>query len=185
MPSSKGTLYTSVKLFAERRFGPDAVEQTLHEMSAEDRDVLAAMVPVGWYPLEPMLRFHRVLDRLFGRGDLALCTEIGRFSAEWQLNLFHKLVLKFKSPQWMVQKAGLMWKHYHDTGRWEVEQPDAHSVMGRLQGFGVVDEVHCLRLHGWFTRAIELTGGKDVRIHEPSCRNRGDRFCEYVGSWRS
>jgi predicted hydrocarbon binding protein len=130
------------------------------------------------------MAFHRAIDRLYGRGDLAMCREIGRFSADWQLNSFHKLVLRWKSPRWMVEKAGTMWRHYHDTGRWEiVEQPDRNVVTGRLYEFHFVDAAFCMREQGWFERAVELTGGRQPVVRELRCRARGDDACEYSGTW--
>lgn len=181
MAASKGTLYLSVKLFAEKRFGPSAVDLCLAQLSREDRELLGSIVAVGWYPLEPVLRFHRVLDQSFGKGDLSLCREVGVFSADWQLNNFHKLVLKMRNPKWIVARASKMWRSYHDTGRWEIEEPEPNCVVGRLHDFAVVDQAFCVREQGWFLKAFEMTGGKDVRVEEPRCRALGDPFCEYRG----
>lgn len=183
MPVSKGSIYFSAKLFVEKKFAQDAVARCLEQLSAEDREILGSAVAVGWYPLEPMLRFHRAVDRVYGRGDLSLIREIGRFSAEWQLTSFHKLVLRFKEPRWMLEKAGTMWRHYHDTGEWEVIEPEPHRLVGRLRHFGVVDDTLCVRLQGWFARAIELTGGKNVEVKDPVCRARRGPHCEFVARW--
>ena len=110
MALSKGTLYASVRLFTERRFGRDAVDKLLAQLTKEDQDLLSSIVPVGWYPLEPIMRFHRVLDKTFGKGDLSLCHEVGRFSAEWQLTSFHKMLLRFKTPDWFFQKGFTVWR---------------------------------------------------------------------------
>jgi predicted hydrocarbon binding protein len=182
---AKGTIYLSVAKFAVERFGEESVERVLGEMTEADRLALSDVLAVGWYPLEPVIEFHRALDRLYGAGDLALVYEVGKYSAEWQLNAFHKFVLQFASPHWMVSKAGQLWNRYHKTGTWEVEQPADQRVVGRLRGFDVSDPCFCMRERGWFTRAVELTGGRDVHVEEPRCTSRGDAFCEYVGTWRS
>jgi hypothetical protein len=182
---SKGTLYASVRLFTERRFGRDAVDKCLAQLVKDDQDLLSSIVPVGWYPLEPILRFHRVLDKTFGRGDLSLCKEVGRFSAEWQLTSFHKMLLRFKTPDWFFQKGFTVWRQYHDTGRWELIRTTNNSLTGRLLEFAVVDAAFCMREMGWFQRAAELTGGTNVIIEETHCRSRGDPYCEYAGKWKA
>lgn len=154
-------------------------------LDGEDRRVLDDVLAVGWYPLEPVIRFHRAVDQRFGTGDLSLVEEIGRHSAEWQLNAFHKLVLRFKKPSYIINKAGQLWSRYHQTGRWEVEERADGTVIGRLHDFAVADECFCTRERGWFARAIELTGGRNVVVQEPRCRAFGAPFCEYVGMFSS
>ena len=185
MALSKGTLYASVRLFTERRFGRDAVDKLLAQLSKEDQELLASIVPVGWYPLEPILRYHRALDKMFGKGDLSLCHEVGRFSAEWQLTSFHKMLLRFKTPDWFFQKGFTVWRQYHDTGRWELMTTSPHALTARLFEFAVVDAAFCKRELGWFQRAAELTGGLNVVVEEHACRSRGDPYCEYAGTWKT
>jgi len=36
---------------------------------------------------------------------------------------------------------------------------------------------------GWHERAIELSGGSEVRVTETRCRTRGDAVCEYRCVW--
>jgi len=180
---SKGTIYLSVERFVLDRWGRETLAECLGDLSREDQAILDNVLAVGWYPLEPVIRFHRVVDRRMGRGDLSLVEEIGRFSAEWQLNAFHKLILRFKNPQWMVSKAGSMWGRYHETGEWEVETPEEGMVVGRLRNFAVADECFCTRERGWFARAVELTGGRNVKVWEPKCRAKGAAYCEYRGTY--
>jgi hypothetical protein len=174
-----------MKLHAERRFGREGVAACLADLSADDCELLESIVPVGWYPLEPALRFSRCVDQRFGSGDLALCREAGRFSAEWQLSSFHKMLLRLTSPGWMFERGLGVWQQYHDSGRWEILQPSTTELVGRLYDFAVVDRAFCVREHGWFERAIELTGGDQVVIEEPRCRAQGAECCEYVGRWRA
>jgi hypothetical protein len=182
---SKGAIYTAARMFTEKRFGKEAVGECLSKLDPADREILRGVIPMGWYPLEPTVRFGECVDRIYGTGDLALVREIGRFSAEWQVNAFHKLILRFKPGEWLIQRGFNLWKQYHDTGRWEIEHPEPNHVVGRLQGFSVAMVGWCTRFQGWLTRAAELTGARDVVIEHPRCRARGDDLCEYNGNWKS
>ena len=68
-------------MFTERRFGEEAVAACTQALSPADQTILRTTLPMGWYPLEPTIRYMRVLDATYGTGDLELCREIGRFSA--------------------------------------------------------------------------------------------------------
>ena len=94
----KGSVFESTRMFTVEAFGADAVARVLAELDAEDQRVLSDVQLLGWYPVEPVLRYMRVLDRLYGKNDLKLCEQSGRFSAGWQMNTVLKVFLRFRSP---------------------------------------------------------------------------------------
>jgi hypothetical protein len=179
----KGVVFLSARRFVEQRYGSDAVERCLAELSPDDRSQLSSVVAVGWYPIDLVLRFHRVVDRLHGRGDLGLCVDMGRFGAEWQLTRFHKLFLRFTSPAWLYHKGAQLHSHYFDAGRWEITQSGDHALLARRHDFDCNDEALCRRQIGWFTRAAELTGAKKSIVTERVCRTRGASYCEFLSEW--
>jgi hypothetical protein len=179
----KGTVFESTRMFTERQFGAAGVEKVLAELSAEDRRVLASVQAIGWYPVEPVLRYHHALERVFGTGDFSLCTSAGRFSATWSMNTVLKVFLRFKSPTWLIDKATRVWDRYHDTGRWEVASPASHRLVGTLSNFAVKDVAFCARLRGWLQGAIEATGGQNSNIVETRCICRGNEHCMFTLSW--
>jgi len=180
MPNFKGTVYESVRMFTQQQFGPDAVERVLAELTSDDRDVLLGVNALGWYPVEPVLRFHRELDRMYGQGDLALCERAGRFSAGWAMNTVLKLFLRFQSPAWLVEKGTSVWSRYHDSGRWTIATPTPKRIQGDLYDFAVRDPAFCARLRGWLLGASELTGGAHCVVQETLCTSRGSDHCQFT-----
>ena len=183
MASFKGTVFESTRMFTEREFGFDAVERVLAELPEGDRAILKDVQAIGWYPVEPVLRYHRVLDRLYGKGDLAVCVRAGRFSAGWSLNTVLKVFVRFRTPSWLVDRATRVWDRYHDTGRWTVTAPLPNKFVGDLYEFAVKDEAFCARLRGWLAGAVELTGGKNAVVTETKCACRGQDHCVFAASW--
>jgi hypothetical protein len=179
----KGTVFESTRMFTEREFGPTAVERVLAELSEADRAVLTSIQAIGWYPVGPVLRYHRSLDQAFGKGDLALCVRAGRFSAGWSLNTVLKVFLRFKSPTWLIDRATRVWDRYHDTGRWVVTAPSQNKFIGELHEFAVRDEGFCARLRGWLAGAVELTGGMNATVIETKCACRGQDRCVFTVTW--
>ncbi len=184
MAKFKGTVFESTRLFTVREFGPEGAERVLAELSEADRRVLAELSAISWCPVEPVLRFHHALDRVFGSGDLALCVRAGYFSAGWSLNTVLKLFLRFSSPLWLVERATSVWGRYHDTGQWRIEQADGNRIVGELHGFEVGDPAFCARLRGWLQGAVELTGGQHAVVTETRCVCRGDDCCAFSLGWQ-
>lgn len=183
LASFKGTVFESTRMFTEREFGLGAVERVLADLPEADRAALRDVQAIGWYPVEPVLRYHRSLDRLYGKGDLAVCVKAGRFSAGWSLNTVLKVFLRFKSPTWLVDRATRVWDRYHDTGRWRVDVPAENRFIGELFDFAVRDESFCARLRGWLAGAVELTGGKNTVVTETKCSCKGGDRCVFAVSW--
>ena len=183
MAKFKGTVFQSTRMFTEREFGAAGVAKVLAELSPEDRHSLSGVQAIGWYPVEPVLRYHHALERTFGTGDFSLCTRAGTFSATWSMNTVLKVFLRFKSPTWLVDKATRVWDRYHDTGRWQVASPGPNQIQGTLLDFAVKDVAFCARLRGWLQGAIEATGGKNAAIVETRCACRGHESCVFLSSW--
>jgi hypothetical protein len=184
MAQFKGTVFIATRIFTEQTFGSDAFARCLSKVTPADRTVLDGISAVGWYPVEPVLRFLHVLEELHGRpGDYAISEQAGKFSAAWSLNTVLKFFVKFTSPHWLLTKHGSIWNRYHDTGRWEMDPEQPKRFAGRLHDFQVKDEAFCARLRGWLHGAAELTGGQEVRVLEPSCRCRGAAYCHFVTHW--
>jgi len=53
----------------------------------------------------------------------------------------------------------------------------------RLTKNSFPDESMCVRLSGWMERAVELSGGKKIRLLHPSCVHHGQEYCEWKGAW--
>jgi hypothetical protein len=170
-------------MFTQKELGDGALERVLSDLSEEDRLLLANVNTLGWYEVEPVLRYHHSLDRCFGSGDLGLCTAAGRFSAGWQINTVLKVFVRLRSPLWLVEKATSVWSRYHDTGRWQIESEDGF-IRGELRDFAVRDLAFCARLRGWLQGAVELTGGKDANVTESKCACRGHDHCVFSVRWR-
>jgi len=153
-------------------------------MSPNDRSILEAITAVGWYPVEPVLNFHRVFDNTYGNGDKTLCERMGQFSAEWSVNTIFKIIMKFKSPTWVLEKNQLVWRRFHDSGRWEISEIDKGVAIGKLLNFDVADEHFCARLRGWIRGIVSVTGGNDVKVEETKCKAKGASHCEFKMNWR-
>jgi hypothetical protein len=180
MPNFKGTVYESLRMFTQQQFGLEAVDRVLAELPSADRELLSGVNALGWYPVEPILRFHHALDRIYGEGDLALCERAGRFSAGWAMNTVLKIFLRFQTPGWLVQKATSVWGRYHDTGRWVVAMPSPKRIQGDLYDFEVRDPAFCARLRGWLHGASALTGGANCVVSETLCTSRGADHCQFT-----
>ena len=182
-PTAKGVVLCSARDFVRKTHGDDTLDAVLDRVTTAQREELLAAVPIGWYPVELVTAFHRAVATEFGEDNRAQCVAMGRFSADWALNMFYKLFLRFKSPHWLVERSSKLWSTYHSTGSWTVLPHTDNSMAAQLRDFAIVEPAFCCRLQGWFERAAELTGAPGIQIEHTQCRARGHECCEFRGTW--
>jgi hypothetical protein len=175
-----GSSVLSLQKFLGKHYGEPVWQKALEQLPSAEADALRGIVmPVNWYPTESYLRVMHAARGLVN--DDAYFDRFGAFAAEFQINAFRKVLLRFTSPSFFLDRAGRLWARSHDTGTWEVE--GGHKRMrGTLRDFAVVDPDYCRVLVAWIHRASQLTGTKG-RTEHPACRARGDEACVFEGGW--
>lgn len=124
-----------------------------------------------------------VADRLHGKGDLALCREMGAWAAAATLPRVFRFFYRFGSPMFLFERAAKLWSAHYDTGRMETRREPDGTMYLSIYDFGRPHRSHCLSVLGWVTRSIELSGAKVNSAGEKRCRLRGDECCELVAHW--
>jgi hypothetical protein len=181
----KGSAYLSTLAFIESQFGAQAKERVLNRLDPDDRNMLTGMVlPIQWYPLAPFPRLLRAMEAELGRGDLALVIERGTWAAVQDMRTVHKVLLKFVTPQWVIEKGTKLWPNFHTSGRWEVKRHGDKAARGTLHDLGVVDDAMCATLRGWMLGLLQLAGARRPAVEHAQCRARGDAICVYDVSWQ-
>jgi hypothetical protein len=115
-------------------------------------------------------------DLVLGKGDLALCHEMGRFSCEMTLTTIHRLLLKFGNLGHLVNRAATAWRTQFDAGVIIVHERLPDRYVFEVQDVPRPHRAHCAAITGWMTRAAELSGEDDFEWQE-QCRARGDEQC--------
>lgn len=185
MVEVKGSAITARIRFVRDRFGEQAYRRLKAALPEEDRATIDARVlPHSWVPFGLFVDINEKADELFGRGDLGLCREMGRYSAEVNLPTLYRIFYRFGTPSFIIRKAARLWDVHYSSGRLEVDsEPD--GVRLRIEGFATPHRAHCLSVLGWAERSAELSGADIVYSEEERCRTRGDDVCEIVARWRS
>jgi hypothetical protein len=179
----KGTVFLTTQTWVTTRVGEEGWRRVLAAVPPADRSVLEMTVPVGWYPLDVEDRLNVIVDKVLGRGDLGLMPLIGRFGAEQEMRGVYKFFLKALTPANVLEKGTEFWHRYQDTGTWAILKDQPGRVRTILEGWGSRELATHLRLTAYLGRVVELTGAKNARLEHPRCKARGDKVCEFIGTW--
>jgi hypothetical protein len=171
------------KTYVKVRFGKAAVEMFEARASSELRMALSfAQQCDEWVDFGLFIEATEIVDRLFGRGDLALAWDIGRYAAEHNMGVWRSLVMRVMSPSIVLNIAASLWSHHYDTGRL-VAEPSDDGLHLRINDFVRPHRTHCLSIGGWIERTLELGRPKNVRVRELCCRMRGNDTCAFALAW--
>jgi len=186
MSNVKGAAVTARLRYVRERHGEAGLARLLAEVPADVRAVLEAHVLAqAWVPFDAFLALCVAADRLFGRGDLALCYDLGRYAAEVDLPTVYRIFYRLGSVQYIFRKAAQLWNLHYDSGKLAAMDEGSGKARLEIVGFDHPHRVHCLSVLGWAARSVELSGGEMLRAEEERCRVRdGAETCEIVLRWR-
>lgn len=184
----KGSAITARIKWVRDHHGETGVRALKEQLRPESRAILDARVmPHAWVPFELFVDLCETIDRLHGRGDLALVKDLGRFAARANLPTLYRIFYVLGSPEFILGRASRLWDVHYDSGRLETTFAIKDGRRGgtlRIVDFATPHRVHCLSVLGWAEQSVELSGGKGVEGSELSCRAKGDAKCELHITWR-
>lgn len=188
MVKIKGSALLGRLAYLKAKATAEQAEEVRKRLTADlQRDLENGVLANTWYPFPHYLELNRVLDQVLGRGDLSLIPEIGRFSATAALNGVYRIFFKLGSPEFIIQRAPLVWKAYHTSGKVTVEMLEKGELKKgrmRISEFETPSREHCLSLLGWVRGMLEMAGATEVEVHEEKCATRGAGACEFIATWR-
>ena len=95
-----------------------AAREMFTELGPDESKMVKGMVLSGGkYPLAKLVAVYEAIDRVFGKGDLALCWDIGKFAGEYEVKLLHKVFLNVAKLEYWLKIAGASWKFYYSHGK--------------------------------------------------------------------
>lgn len=181
---SKGFTVRGALAFVDARYGPEGRAKLLTCLDPETRGFAERIVLASeWLPFRVQVHMYEGIDKAFGKGDYALCWQVGRFTSEHEMSTINQIFLKLGKLEHWFRAAGLMWNRYYSAGRLEVGDFSKKSGLLRVSDFDPISRAFCLDLAGWFERTAELSGEKDVKLVHSECVLVGGRDCVYQASW--
>lgn len=174
----------SRRAFVFEEFGESGWVRVLESLPGEDREVLAGrMLAASWYPFELNRRLDEAIVAELGGGDVRIFERLGERSATENLTGPHAAFLSPGDPQRFLSLTGQIYRFYYDVGERTYEQTGPTSGVITTRGAETFSETDCLTVIGWYVKALEMCGAREVEMVEETCRARGGEFCRYRLSW--
>ena len=169
--------------FVRQRFGATALDALLEQLPPEQRFPLREAGPTDWVPTSAYTALLHLLVRTHGRGDPQICFESGYFQAAHELSLVLRMIYRLANPRLVLGWGASLWAQNFDTGTLRTESPRPGQIRATIAAWSDADPALCSELRGYFTRTLELAGGRDVKCAEVQCAARGDPACVFEATY--
>ena len=183
MQQVKGAVLKSRLGFIEDHFGADGVTRVLASLSEEDQKALGMILTVRWYPFELGKRLDNAIVQVLGGGRQEFFERLGEASADKNLTTLHHGFMTEGKPHAFLAKAPAIYALYYETGRREYKQTGETQGILTTYDAETFSTADCLTVIGWYRRALQMCGAKNVEVVEEECRARGGTVCRYKVSW--
>ena len=159
--------------------GEAAYEATLAVMRPElAAAVRGAQNPSMWVPFDAFIGLCEAIDARYGKGDLALCRELGRYSARANLPTLYRIFFMIGSVRYIMGKATAVWSEHYDSGRASTRDVGPGEIAVVVEDFATPHAAHCLSVLGWAEESVRISGAKVLSCEETACRLSGATACE-------
>ncbi len=162
------------------KYGEKTLDSVLDRLNDEDQKQLRGIViAISQYPIELNARLDEAIAKeLDPHNEISVYRELGKASAEANLNSIHKTFIQGNDPHDVLRRYPSVRKQYYSDGTAEYQKTDEKRGELKLQDatFTLQDDESTA---GYFERGIELMGGKNVEVRVVSTSNT----CTYYFSW--
>jgi hypothetical protein len=181
----KGSSVVSSRDFVKEKFGDTGFKRFLETLPEASKKIYTgAILSSEWYSLQDALHGPtKVICDTFYRGDPKGAWEMGNYSAEKGLRGIYKFFIKLGSPEFIAQKASTILPTYYKPCRMSADIIDKNKASVKINEFAEISPLIEHRVHGWISKALELTGRKGLEITINKALSKKDPYTEYVVVW--
>lgn len=184
MITIKGVNLSSTLNYNRKMFGDELQNKLIASLSPEDQAILnKTILDAEWYPLDPFVRYLDVLtkDVLKGSGDsLQKGTEA---VIEMQFTGIYKALLMLGSPEAFVERINTITSRYYQGINIKTEMLGKNRFKATYEGFETKHRFYEYTILGWWKKALEMLGGKNVRVELLTSLGANKGFFELTASW--
>ena len=140
--------------------------------------------PAGWVPAPVLTGIMEAFASVLPEDPARTYWRLGRQSCDDTLTSVYRLMSRLARPEFVLRRAVRVWSDFYDRGDFEVLETLPESGAVRVTGAGFPHPALCGRIGGWIERAIELSGGLEVKVEHPVCTFAGGDCEEWRARWR-
>jgi len=167
-----------------RRAGEDALKKIVEQLDDQAKAVFQGEIYASsWYPLDVFTRFLELEIKVLAGGNEEMVTRGSEAVIERQLRGIYKAFVRLGSPEFIIKRIAAVHVTYFEGAPIEVEWPAPRSAVVRYRGFQKQHRIMGFAIIGFYRKALEISGAKNVAIQFTVPIEQGREFAELTISW--
>jgi hypothetical protein len=184
MVQIKGTAIKDTIQQIKSRSGEDAFQKILGLLDDETRKVLEGEIfSSTWYSLDLFTRFLEIEIKVLADGNEEMVTRGSEAVIERQLRGIYKAFVKLGSPEFVIKRIAAVHATYFQGVPIEVQILGKGRSLVKYTGFEKRHRIMGFAIVGFFKKALEISGAKDVAIHFSVPIEDGKGYSELSIAW--
>lgn len=184
MVQIKGSAIKETIAQVKSRAGEDAFQKILGLLDEETRKICKGEIySSSWYPLELFTRFLEIEIRVLADGKEEMVTRGSEAIIEKQLRGIYKAFVKLGSPEFVIKRIAAVHATYFQGVPIEVHLQGTGKALVRYTGFEKQHRIMGFAIIGFFKKALEISGAKDVVLYFTIPIEEGGAFSELSIAW--
>jgi hypothetical protein len=167
------------------RAGEAAFQKILGLLDDETRAICQGDIfSSSWYPLDHFTRFLEIEIKVLADGKEEMVTRGSEAVIERQLRGIYKAFVKLGSPEFVIKRIAAVHATYFQGVPIEVQLEGNNRALVKYTGFEKQHRIMGFAIVGFFKKALEISGAKDVVIYFSTPIEEGKSYSELSIAWR-
>src|ERR1700675_937916 len=185
MVQIKGSAIKETITQIKSRSGEDALQKILGLLDEETRTMCQGEIySSSWYSLDLFTRFLEVEIRVLADGREEMITRGSEVVIEKQLRGIYKVFVKLGSPEFVIKRIAAVHATYFEGVPIDVQLQGNNRALVKYTGFEKQPRIMGFAIVGFFKKALEISGAKDVVIYFSTPIEEGKGYSELSIAWR-
>lgn len=185
MVQIKGSAIKETIAQIKRRSGEAALQKILGLLDEETRKIFESEIfSSSWYSLDLFTRFLEVEIKVLANGNEEMVTRGSEAVIERQLRGIYKAFVKLGSPEFVIKRIAAVHATYFQGVPIDVKLEGDNRALVKYTGFEKQHRIMGFAIVGFFKKAMEISGAKDVALHFSTPIEEGKGYSELSIAWR-
>jgi len=182
--SIKGSVVLETVQAIKARAGAEGFEAIVGTLDDDARAMLRGVIfPTAWYPLDPFARFLQADLRVSAGGNERALIKRSEAIIDGQLRGIYRLFVRFGSPEFVLKRISVIHMTYYNGVNVETKSLTPGRAVIRYTGFEPQHNLMGYTIIGFFKKALEISGAKDVQVSFTIPISEGKEYSELTATW--
>jgi len=184
MAEIKGTALIDTIKAVRARNGTEGFNNIVKTLNGEARSIFEGRVsPSSWYPLDAFVDFLEADIRETANGEREVLIARAEKVIEAHLRGIYKIFVQLGSPAFVIKRISAIHATYLKGVNIIPELADSNEAVIKYAGFQPRHEIMGYVILGFFRKALEISGAKQVTVKLSIPISAGGDYAEVKITW--